>query len=398
MEPVGIYISVPFCRAKCTFCNFASDAFGAGKMDAYVDRLCAEIGDVRQHARSLEAILPDTADSVYLGGGTPSLLESGQMQRIFAAIRNQFHIETDSEITLESAPGQLAESTLEQLLNQGLNRVSLGVQSFVDAESSAVGRLHTRSVCHEEITRLQKRGLATSVDLIVGLPLQTRESWLYSLDEVIASSTDHVSVYMLEMDEESRLGRESLRGGKRYGAGELPSDDDVADWYELACETLASAGIRQYEISNFARTGSESCHNLKYWQRSPYIGFGLDAHSMLRTHNAAVRFQNGDKLDAYLGDSLLPMLKNRAEPVNRQAAFEETLFLGLRLNSGVNLLTLAEEFGPDAMESVRGAFAELVDAKLVWQDAERLGLSAAGRVISNEIFGRLLNETEEVFA
>ncbi|HEY0162915.1 MAG TPA: radical SAM family heme chaperone HemW, partial [Edaphobacter sp.] len=296
-SPVGIYLSVPFCKAKCSFCNFASDAFGTARMDAYVDRLCREIAGSREAAERMGAMLPREADSVYFGGGTPSLLSADQFRRIFASLRGAFDLADDAEMTLECAPGQLAEETLEELLRQGVNRVSLGVQSFVDREAQAVGRLHTRAMCESEITRLQRAGVReVGLDLIAGLPHQTEESWKISLEAALATGVTHVSVYMLEVDEESRLGREVIAGGSRYGAASVPSGDEAVAWYEAGCDLLNVGGLLQYEISNFAREGHRSRHNIKYWRRLPYIGFGLDAHSMLPQGGDAVRFQNVDDL------------------------------------------------------------------------------------------------------
>ena len=291
--PVGIYISVPFCKAKCTFCNFASDAFGSSRMQAYVDRLCAEIRESRRSAEKMGAVLPRKADSIYFGGGTPSLLAPEQFRQIFKALHDEFEVARNAEITLECAPGQLANETLDELLRQGMNRISFGVQSFVDRESSAVGRLHTAQQCIAEIARVRSAGVEEiSLDLIAGLPHQTEQSWRYSLDQAIATEVPHLSVYMLEVDEESRLGKEMLAGGARYHASAVPSEDDAAAWYQMACEVFDEAGLAQYEISNFARPGHASRHNLKYWHRQPYIGFGLDAHSMLLSKEAAARFAN----------------------------------------------------------------------------------------------------------
>ncbi|HKO20241.1 MAG TPA: radical SAM protein, partial [Acidobacteriaceae bacterium] len=181
-EPLGVYISVPFCRAKCTYCNFASGVFGAERMDAYVDRVCAEIARAPDRAVGIGAELPRRVDSVYLGGGTPSLLNANQVQRLFAALRAEFQVQNGAEITLECAPGQMSEETLETLLGAGMNRVSLGVQSFVDAEARAVGRLHTREICMREILRLRGAGIEDiNIDLIVGLPGQTAASWRESV-------------------------------------------------------------------------------------------------------------------------------------------------------------------------------------------------------------------------
>src|ERR1035438_8852465 len=308
---VGAYMSVPFCKAKCTYCNFSSGVFGAERMDGYVQRACGEIAATRERVAGLvkmaeTAGFPARADSVYLGGGTPSLLGAEQMRRLFTALRGEFEITKDAEVTLECAPGQLRDETLEEMLRQGMNRVSFGVQSFVDREAAAVGRLHTRKMCLSEIGRLRAAGVGNiNVDLIAGLPRQTAASWRESVETAIESEVPHVSVYMLEVDEESRLGREMLKAVNRepgagnreqgtgnrlkYGASEVPSEDEIAEWYGAACEWLEAAGVTQYEISNFAREGYASRHNMKYWRREPYVGYGLDAHSMLRTGEGAVR-------------------------------------------------------------------------------------------------------------
>ncbi len=268
-------------------------------MERYVERLCGEVAGVRSKAASLGAILPELVDSIYFGGGTPSLLSAGLVRQIFETLRSQFNVAEDAEITLECAPGQLSGETLDELLRQGLNRVSLGVQSFVDRESAAIGRLHTEEVCLGEVARLRHAGIEEiNLDLIAGLPHQTAASWVYSVEAAIATGVPHVSVYMLEVDEDSRLGREALAAGTRYGAGTIPGNDAIAEGYAQACEWLEDAGVRQYEISNFAREGYESRHYLKYWRQQPYMGFGLDAHSMLRGRDGAVRWANVDELDA----------------------------------------------------------------------------------------------------
>ena len=393
--PLGLYISVPFCRTKCSYCNFASDVFSKSAYENYVVRVLEDIANSRQLASELGCSLgsakDDTADSIYLGGGTPSILDVSQLLRIFAAVRGQFAVTPDAEITVECAPGTLTPALIETLLQCGVNRMSLGVQSFVDQEAQSVGRLHKRAIVLEEIGRLRAAGLANiNIDLIAGLPHQTAESWAFSLSETIATGVPHASVYLLEVDEDSRLGRELIAGGARYHAHFVPDDDATADFYQQACEMLASAGIAQYEISNFARTAThskngesqstESRHNLKYWTRQPYLGFGVDAHSMLelawgrapsracpersrrvqaerisaaaRAHgnsgfavrgveedrHQAVRFATPDSLDAYMNRA-----PHTVTPVSEQAAIEECFFLGLRLNRGVDLERLRTE-------------------------------------------------------
>jgi oxygen-independent coproporphyrinogen-3 oxidase len=390
-ETLGVYISIPFCKAKCIFCNFASGAFGLDRLDGYVERLCDEIRRTRADAREMGAELPARVDSVYFGGGTPSLLAPKQLNRIFAALRGEFAIEHGDEITLECAPGQIASETLDEALRQGVNRVSFGVQSFVDEETAAVGRLHTAADCRAEIARMRAAGgdsisvKAISVDLIAGLPGQTAESWERSLDAVIAAQVPHASVYMLEVDDESRLGKELIAGGPRYGARSVPNDEAMTEFYTRACERFGEAGLMQYEISNFARPGCESKHNLKYWLRKPYVGFGVDAHSMLRTRDGAVRFANTDELDVYLAG-----VAREVTQVDRDAAFEEALFLGLRMNAGVSLLELEDEFGRGRVQGCTSAMRDLTDGGLLRRDGELLMLTERGRMVSNEVFGELL--------
>ena len=397
-DPLGLYISVPFCRAKCTFCNFASDSFAPSRIPEYTEALCRETSRARDWAHSVGAELPSTADSVYLGGGTPSLLPPAEVHRLFATLRHHFSLIPDAEITVEAAPGQISAATLDAFLLEGVNRISLGVQSFVDAESAAVGRLHTRQTCLDEIARLRSAGIQNlSLDLIAGLPHQTPVSWQWSVEQAIDIGVPHLSVYLLEVDEDSRLGHEILDGGGRYSAAATPSDDEAADAYTLACDLFDSAGIRQYEISNFARAGFESRHNLRYWQRKPYLGLGLDAHSMLQTdRGTAIRFANPDDLDTYLNPEggLLPQLRP-ADPkaidrIDAAQAFEESLFLGLRLNSGVDLKQLSQQFDPELLAAAQPSLDELVAAGLLACDGSLIHLTPHGRLVSNEVFSRLL--------
>jgi oxygen-independent coproporphyrinogen-3 oxidase len=353
--PLGLYVSVPFCRTKCSFCNFASDVFAKSAYENYVARLLEDIADSRRLASEMGCALEESADSIYLGGGTPSILEGEQLRRIFAAVRDQFEIAPGAEVTVECAPGTLTPSLIATMVQCGVNRVSLGVQSFVDHEAQSVGRLHKRSTVLEEIGRLREAGLLNiSIDLIAGLPHQTPESWAFSVSETIAIGVPHASVYMLEVDNDSRLGSELIAGGTRYHAHHVPDDDATADFYQQACETLNTAGIAQYEISNFARVdksrNNQSRHNLKYWTRQPYLGFGVDAHSMLedteegrlraQERPSAVRFATPESLDAYMNRA-----PQTVTPVTTQAAIEESFFLGLRLNRGVDLNRLRTEFG-----------------------------------------------------
>ena len=228
--------------------------FSRAVFDRYVQQVCSDIESSASIARELGGVLDRRVDSIYLGGGTPSVLTPDQLRRMFQAVRNSFDVERSAEITVECAPGTISDEILQALLSCGVNRVSLGVQSFVDKECSSVGRLHTCEITLADIARLRVGGIGNiSIDLIAGLPHQTDESWDFSLSETLATGVPHVSVYMLEVDEDSRLGNELLAGGSRYHAHFVPDDDLTADLYLTACERLENGGVQQYEISNFAR-------------------------------------------------------------------------------------------------------------------------------------------------
>src|SRR5579871_5020508 len=268
--PAGVYISVPFCRTKCSYCNFASDVFSRAVFQRYVERVCEDLHRAPQLAAGMSGRFEPQIDSLYLGGGTPTILDSAHLEQLFVSVVQVFFLLPETEVTVECAPGTLQPEMVQALRRCGANRVSLGVQSFVDRETAAVGRLHKREMVLEEIKRLRAAGISNvNVDLIAGLPHQTAESWRESVELVIASGVPHVSVYMLEVDEDSRLGRELIAGGTRYHAHFVPQEDLTADLYEMACGWLNAAGVAQYEISNFARAGFQSRHNLKYWTRQP---------------------------------------------------------------------------------------------------------------------------------
>ena len=388
--PLGLYISIPFCRTKCSYCNFASDVFSRTVFERYVERVAYDISHARETAQPMSGAVDPMVDSIFLGGGTPTILDIAQLQRLFVTISQNFTVQPHAEITVECAPGTLTPAMIEALQRCGVNRVSLGVQSFVDAEAASVGRLHKRATVLNDVARLRAAGMENiNVDLIAGLPHQTAMSWEFSLAEALASGVPHTSVYLLEVDDASRLGRELTAGGARYHAHFVPDEELTADLYEMACERLNAAGVRQYEISNFARPGHESRHNLKYWTRQPYLGFGMDAHSMLHGSRGpieAVRFASPDSLEEYIAGAALTTTQ-----VSPQAALEETFFLGLRLMEGVNLNEVALHFGEEAVLEFSDAIAECVHLELL----ERVGggvirLTPRGTLLSNEVFERFI--------
>ncbi len=413
--PTGLYISVPFCRSKCSYCNFASGVFSTDLMLRYVARVCEDMRAAQQTAARIGAEFDPHIDTIYVGGGTPTVLAPEQLQMLLDCPREVFEVLPKAEVTVECAPGTLTPEILQTLVGFGVNRVSLGVQSFVDREAAAVGRLHDRAIVLDDIARLRALGVGNiNIDLIAGLPHQTADSWRYSLDEALSVVPPHVSVYMLEVDEDSRLGREVIAGGTRYHAHEVPNEDLVADLYEIACQKLGRSGYEHYEISNFCWKGGESRHNLKYWTRQPYLGFGVDAHSMLPASSdpyallavaperaraeggsppcavtsadvEAVRFATSDELDAYLAGEV-PAVSY----VSRQEALEESLFLGLRLNRGVDLHQLSQIFGESAIRELIPLMRELERDRLVELVGRVLRLTDRGRLLSNEVFQRFL--------
>jgi oxygen-independent coproporphyrinogen-3 oxidase len=356
-----------------------------------VARVCGDIRGLRQ--RLGDAAIPELVDSIYLGGGTPSVLAPALVGELARTLRQEFAISPEAEITLECAPGQLDDRSLEAMLALGVNRISFGVQSLVNREAAATGRFHTREIVVRDLEWVRSAGLRKlSIDLIAGMPHQTAASWQESLEVLAATGVDHASIYMLEIDEDSRLGRELLAGGSRYAAQTVPSEELTADLYESAIAALGANGLRQYEISNFARAGSASQHNLKYWRREPYLGFGLDAHSMVRTRNGgALRFCTTAVLEEYLrGDQVQDVPELRASE-----ELEEAWFLGLRLCAGVAWQDLAAEFGSDRVENFRPMVRELCQLELLTDEQGVVRLTRRGLLFSNEVFARFLEVEEQ---
>jgi len=393
---LGLYISVPFCRSKCTYCNFASGVFPAHEHARYIQRLISEMQSARKWSNALRAHLPSTIDTIYLGGGTPSLLESDLIDQLFTAIHSEFSLDSGAEITIECAPGQLSDATLAAFVRAGVNRISLGVQSFIDREASQTGRLHSRAIVLDDLARLRAAGITNiNLDLIAGLPGQTFASWQESVSTLTTTGVPHASVYMLEVDDESRLGRELLSGGARYHAAVVPNDDTIARMYEFAIEALATAGLSQYEISNFARPGHESRHNLRYWQHRPYLGLGLDASSMLRESASSsgpgepghiLRFTTTDDLTAYF-EALQPPETAWLSP-DRQ--HEEAWFLSLRLNNGVSISALQAEYGGQRVARALDVVDQLTARGLLARQGDTVHLTPQGRLLSNDVFQEFL--------
>jgi oxygen-independent coproporphyrinogen-3 oxidase len=388
MEKLGIYVQVPFCQTKCTYCNFHTGVVAKSRFAPYVAAVCREIEQrqefyARAGVRLPESLDQATADTIYIGGGTPSLLEPTDLKRILDAIRESLGSDL-KEVTLEADPETIEAEKAAAWVRAGINRVSFGLQSFVDQELKAAGRMHRREDIYKAVPILRKAGIGNiSFDLIAGLPHQTAESWRRSLGELASLKPEHVSVYVLEVDEGSRLGKELLQGGKRYSAGAVPSEDQMAEFYETAQSELRAAGYRHYEISNWAKPGFESKHNLKYWRREPYLGLGAGAHSF----SGIERWANAHDAAAYveaIEQGRLPVEQH--EKVTSEQALEEEFFLGLRQLEGIDLNKIEKEYGV----ALGARFEPLASAGLVKRSGSMVRLAEEKLSISNEVFVELM--------
>jgi oxygen-independent coproporphyrinogen-3 oxidase len=361
----------------------------------YVDGVVREIleRDALYHAAGISSSTCRCAaqlnvDTVYIGGGTPSLLAPADLGRMLDALRGSFRCSLQ-EVTLEADPETIMSEKVQAWAAAGINRISMGTQSFDDKELAAAGRLHRRADIYAADKVLRASGIQNlSFDLIAGLPHQTEESWRRTVSELIGLAPEHVSIYMLEIDEGSRLGREVLNGGARYSASTIPADDSIADFYEYASAELAGAGYQHYEISNWAKPGLRSRHNLKYWLREPYFGIGAGAHSF----DGAMRWANAHDPAGYsaaLKAGKLPV--EQKEFLSEAQSLDEELFLGLRLMDGINVEALEARYNAAALNSLRTRIDALVDRGLVEWRESRLRLAPSRLSVSNEVFVELMS-------
>ena len=381
---LGIYVQVPFCQTKCTYCNFHTGVVARDRYLPYVDAVCHEIAQTNGAAKG--------ADTIYIGGGTPSLLEPSALAKMLDSIYTVSQNEP-AEVTLEADPETLSPEKAAQWHGARINRISLGAQSFQDVELRAAGRMHRREDIFRAVDLLRNAGFRNiSMDLIAGLPHQTRQSWEDSVSQLLRIYPEHVSIYMLEIDEGSRLGREALAGGARYSAAAIPSDDDTADFYDSARQLLKSAGYEHYEISNWALPGRESRHNLKYWRRDPYIGFGAGAHSF----DGFLRWGNVHEPDRYarlIEQGASP--REQLETITPPIALSEDLFLGLRQLRGADFARIerqysAEEVLRDRLLTLRQRIETLQMHGLLDFDGTYARIPPEKLTISSEIMAELL--------
>jgi oxygen-independent coproporphyrinogen-3 oxidase len=383
---LGMYVQVPFCQTKCTYCNFHTGVFSSDLYAPYVEAICREVAEYpRLLEESQIADVPNAVvDTVYFGGGTPSLLDPAGLGRVLDSMRAGFECKME-EVTLEADPETISREKAAAWRRAGFNRVSMGVQSFENNELKAAGRMHRREDVFRASQILRETGIENiSFDLIAGLPHQTRDSWDESVAALLSLRPEHVSVYLMEIDESSRLGLEVLTGGTRYSASALPDDDSMASFYERACARLAEAGYVHYEISNWAMPGFESRHNLKYWKRQPYCGFGAGAHSF----NGKQRWANAHDPAAYvraIGQGRFPV--EQLASVSREDALGEELFLGLRQLAGIDLARIETEYSANLQPRVE----QLCAQGLVEWDGNLLRLAPDRLTVSNEVFVHLLD-------
>src|SRR5271169_5313969 len=344
MTQLGVYVQVPFCQTKCTYCNFHTGVFSKELYAPYVRAVCREITEfARLRNENGIADVPEAVvDTVYFGGGTPSLLDPAHIAQIIEAIRASFPSQFE-EVTLEADPETISSEKAAAWREAGFNRISMGVQSFDDAELRAAGRMHRRADVFSATKILRAAGFGNlSFDLIAGLPHQTDRSWEDSVEQLLHLRPEHVSIYMMEIDEGSRLGLEVLQSGERYSAKALPTDDSMANYYEHGCRQLAAAGYGHYEISNWGLPGFESRHNLKYWRREPYFGFGAGAHSF----NGAQRWANAHDPASFaraISEGRFPV--EQLDTVTPEQSLEEELFLGLRQLAGIDVARIESKYG-----------------------------------------------------
>jgi oxygen-independent coproporphyrinogen-3 oxidase len=391
MNTLGLYVQIPFCASKCSFCNFSSQVAREDLIARYCRALEREIAEWERLAGSAgiaSTTLRLPVDTVYIGGGTPPLIGLERLRRIVAALREHFAIATLDEFTLEVTPRSADEEFLQKLFTWGANRLSIGAQSFNDQELRAVGRLHSAADTYETVARARRAGFSNiGLDLIAGLPGQTESSWRESLQAVDRLRPEHVSIYIFEVDEKSRLGREVVRHGERYHAAEVPDESFMADAYESARSLLRKVGYRQYEISNFAFPGFESRHNQKYWRREPYLGFGAGAHSF----DGERRWANEISPDGYaqrLERGETPAWEIRRLAIEEQ--IEEFFFLGLRQTEGIDFGEAHWRWGDSALGRWESVIASLAKRDLLVRENGRVRLADHALLVSNEVFQEFL--------
>jgi len=387
MQTLGIYVQIPFCASKCSFCNFSSRVESRSIFDRYCDAVGQEIDRLPPSFEVYglgQEVLTLPVDTVYFGEGTPSLLGVERLRRIVRSLHRRFRVQAGAEFTIEVTPGSADLQFLAQAMSMSMNRLSIGAQTFEDQELRAVGRLHSAADTRELVRRARSVGFENiSIDLVAGLPHQTFESWKHNLEAVLRLEPQHISLYLFEIDEKSRLGREVLQGRTRFHAPAVPGEEFMPEAYEMGREVLGREGYIQYEISNFALPGYESRHNLKYWQLAPYVGLGAGAHSFDGMH----RWANQDNAELYI-DTLAGRRSLIAEvrKLSPEERLEEFFFLGLRQVEGISLARARKQWGKDLLSRCQGRIETLTQAGLLTTAGDNIRLAETAYLVSNEVF------------
>ena len=383
----GIYIHIPFCERKCTYCNFNTTDFFNDLAVRYIDAVTREIAVWGENLRLPSGDLTQV-DTIYFGGGTPSLIDAELLAKVLVACQRAFDVAWNSEVTIEVNPATLSRNKIDRWLSAGINRASVGVQSFIDDELVSLSRTHTADDARRTIEVLRESGFENiSLDLIAGLPEQSLTDWEFNLAEALAIRPEHLSLYMLDLKEGTQLYAQLKRGLRPQ-----VDDDLAAEMYRMISAATQAAGYEHYEISNFARAGSDpserispfrSKHNCKYWTGASYYGIGCGAHSYDRN----ARWFNVLKTETYIdriatgGDAIAE--RNELSEADRAA---EALFMGLRLKEGISLAAFFSEYGVDVIERFGEELPRLADAGLIKMAGGQLALTPAGRLLSNEVF------------
>ena len=368
--PAGIYLHIPFCRSRCSYCDFATDVFkNEETVERYVSALKLEIERFDFPAQ--------TVDTVYFGGGTPSLLSSKQLETILGAVYCRFDVLPGAEITMEMNPATVSLETLAQYRSLGINRASFGAQTFDDNELKRLGRRHTAADVRETIELLRQADFNNvSFDLIAGLPRQTLEDWERNLNEALKLKPEHLSLYLLEIHQGTPLA-EQIRSRRQP----LPDEDLSADMYELMIAKTAAAGYAQYEISNFSLPGFESKHNSKYWTLEPVYGFGCSAHSF-----DGEKKRRANERDTRRYVELIETGGTAIVEDDEICVKSEFAFLGLRLSEGIDLAEYEKRFGVDLRGEYASELERIAEADLIEFDSNHLRLTQKGKLFSNEVF------------
>jgi oxygen-independent coproporphyrinogen-3 oxidase len=372
-EALGLYVHVPFCESKCTYCHFAIDPRrpGEDRQERYTRAVLAE----------MSLAVPGPADTLYFGGGTPSLLSPERLARLVDAARERFSLPLGAEVTVEANPRDLDVAGYRALLSLGATRLSLGVQSLDDGVLRQMGRHHSAADARRAVAEARRAGVGNlNLDLILGWPGETRARWRTGLEALLALEPDHVSLYVLEVD-----GKTVLSHRQEQGRLALPDDDLVADLLQETVERLAARGLERYEISNFARPGFESRHNGTYWDDAPFLGFGMSAHS----YRDGRRWWNHDRFATYCravegGGGAAAVAGERRLTARERAA--EALFTGLRRRDGVDLAAFRARHGLDPLAEWREGLGAAAAARLAVAEGGRLRLTDRGMLLSNEVF------------